>query len=209
MSAATQSLVRELAEEDTARADLYALLAALWTSAPGAQLLEAIAGADDVGARSDSDPPLTREWRRLQAAAAVADPDALREEYRDLFIGVGEPQVVLNASWYRTGFLNEYPLAEVRADLARAGLSRLQSSPETEDHIAALLEAMRLLIAGEDADSGRSLETQRTFFTRHIKPWYTDLAQRVEGIERANFYRIVVALTREFLDTESAQFENY
>lgn len=209
MSATAQAADRRLAEEDAARADLYALLCALWASSPGAQLLEAIATADDVGARSDNDPPLAREWRRLQAAAAAADPEAVREEYRDLFIGVGEPPVVLNASWYRTGFVNGYPLAEVRADLARAGLSRLQSVSETEDHIAALLEAMRLLIGGEGTDPAQPFKAQRSFFTRHIKPWYADLAQRVENSDRANFYRIVVALTRVFLDIESAQFDNY
>jgi TorA maturation chaperone TorD len=209
MSATVQTIERGLAEEDAARAHLYALLSALWVGAPAAPLLEGIAGADDVAARGGNDPPLAREWRRLQAAAAAAEPEALRDEYRDLFVDVGEPQVVLNASWYRTGFLNEYPLAEVRDDLARAGLSRLQSSPETEDHIAALLETMRLLIVDGVADPAQSYQTQKAFFARHIQPWYAKLAQRVDGSERANFYRIVVALMRAFLDTEAAQFENY
>jgi TorA maturation chaperone TorD len=209
MIASTEGIDHGLAAEDGARADLYGLLSALWAAPPGAKLLDAIATADDLGAHSDGDPPLARQWRQLRAVAAAADPGAVREEYRDLFTAAGEPPVVLNASWHRTGFLNEYPLAEVRADLARASLSRLQSSYETEDHIAALLEAMRVLIGGESAHQAQSFELQRGFFTRHIKPWYADLARRVENTGRANFYRAVVALTREFLDTESAQFENY
>ncbi|HWQ39719.1 MAG TPA: molecular chaperone TorD family protein [Burkholderiales bacterium] len=198
-----------LAAEDAARADLYALLAALWASAPAPSLLQAVAAADDIGAAAEGDPPLAREWRRLQAACAVTDPEAVRAEYRDLFISVGEPPVVLNASWYLTGFLNEVPLAELRDDLARLGFSRLQSAVETEDHIAALLEAMRLLIVTRQDDPAGGFETQKAFFFRHLKPWYTKLAARVEQTEGANFYRNVVALTRVFLDTESAQFENY
>lgn len=198
-----------LAAEDAARADLYGLLAALWASAPTPALLRAIAAADDIGAAADGDPPLAREWRRLQAACAVADPEAVQAEYRDLFVSVGEPPVALNACWYRTGFFNSAPLAELREDLARLGFSRLQSAVETEDHIAALLEAMRLLISTERSDPAGGFETQKMFFARHLKPWYAKLAARVEQSERANFYRSVVALTGVFLDTESAQFENY
>ncbi len=206
MSSTLPAMNEKLAAEDAARADLYALLSTLWAAPPAPSLLRAVAAADDIGAGGENEPPLAREWGRLQAAAAVADPAALQEEYRDLFVGVGEPPIVLNASWYRTGFLNEYPLAGVRDDLARAGLSRLQSAVETEDHIASLLETMRLLIAGDGSDP---FDRQKAFFTRHIKPWYAKLAQRVEQCGQANFYAVVVALTREFLDTESAQFENY
>jgi TorA maturation chaperone TorD len=209
MSATALLSTGTLAPEDRARADLYALLSALWAAPPPATLLRALGAADDIGAAGDGDPPLAQQWRRLQAAAAVADPVALREEYSGLFVAVGEPPVVLNASWYRTGFLNEHPLAEVRNDLARMGLSRLQSALETEDHIAALLETMRLLIAGDGDGPAGPLETQRAFFTRHIKPWYAQLAQRVEQCGQANFYAVVVALTRAFLDTESEQFQSY
>lgn len=209
MSATASPSTGTLAAEDRARADLYALLSALWAAPPSASLLQALGAADDIGAAGEGDPPLAQQWRRLQTAASVADPSALREEYSTLFIAVGEPPVVLNASWYRTGFLNEYPLAEVRDDLARAGLSRLQLALETEDHIAALLETMRLLITGDGDDPARLFEAQRTFFTRHIKPWYAQLAQRVEQNGQANFYAVVVALTRAFLDTESVQFESY
>ncbi len=196
-----------LAPEDSARADLYGLLAHVYYGPPSPQLLDAIAGADDVAALAAHDAPLAQAWRRLQAACAAADAGAVRAEYHDLFLGVGLAAVPLQASWYLAGSLNDKPLARVRGDLAALGLSRLQSSSESEDHFSALAESMRALIAR--AGAGGGLEDQKRFFARHIQPWYAGLVERIDAAARANFYRIVSALTRAFLDTEKAQFETY
>lgn len=195
--------------EDAARGDLYAVLAALLGAPPSASLLTLIAGADDIAARSSAATALAGAWRDLQAASAAADEEAVREEYAALFFAVGEPQVMLYASWYRTGFLMEEPLARVRADLARLGLSRLQSVNEPEDHIAALCETMRLLVYEEqDADAAR-LAVQKQFYSRHIAPWHAKMTQRIEQAAAANFYRKVAVLMQAFFDAETAHFEHY
>jgi TorA maturation chaperone TorD len=198
-----------LAPEDAARADLYALLAHLFHSAPTAQLLEAIAGADDIAAHSDAQTPLAIAWRQLQAACATTDAQAAADEYRELFLGVGRAPVPLQASWHRTGFLNEKPLSELRSDLAAMGLSRLQSVNETEDHVSALAEAMRILIAEGASGEPDALDEQKRFFSRHVQPWYPALAAQIEAMPQAGFYRVVGLLMRTFFDTEAAQFESF
>ncbi|MEX0959798.1 MAG: molecular chaperone TorD family protein [Burkholderiales bacterium] len=197
------------APEDAARSDIYAVLAALLGAPPSAALLELIAGADDIAAHSASEPPLAGAWRNLQAAAAIADAEALQTEYGALFFAVGEPEVMLYASWYRTGFLMEEPLARVRADLARLGLSRLQSVNEPEDHIAALCETMRLLVSETLAPDAAHLAVQKRFFARHIAPWHAELTQRIEQAAGANFYRCVAALMKSFFEAEAAHFEHF
>jgi TorA maturation chaperone TorD len=198
-----------LAPEDAARGDLYAVLAALLGAPPSAALLRLIAGADDIAEESSADTPLAGAWRNLQAASAAADEDAVREEYAALYFAVGEPQVMLYASWYRTGFLMEEPLARVRADLARLGLSRLQSVNEPEDHIAALCETMRLLVYEKQDTDATRLAVQKRFFSRHIAPWHAKLTQRINQAAAANFYRRVAVLMQTFFEAETAHFEHY
>ena len=80
------------------------------------------------------------------------DPDAAVVEYNSLFVGVGKSEVNLHASHWLTGFMMEKPLADVRAALARLGLGRRPGVSLVEDHLAALLETMRILVAGQDGD---------------------------------------------------------
>ena len=208
MSAATAATA-VLDPEDAARADLYGLIAHLFYAPPPAALLATIAAADDIAARSQQESALAAGWRQLQAACAAIDARVTAEEYGELFIGVGKALVPLQASWYRTGFLNERPLADLRTDLAALGLSRLQSSNETEDHISALAETMRILITAGAGQAAGRLDMQKRFFMRHVQPWYTGLAVGIDSEPKANFYRIVGALMRAFFDTEKAQFENF
>ena len=212
MSAATAQSV-SIAPEDAARADLYTLLATLFFAPPTQELFSAIAGSDDIAAHAAPDAPLAAPlaatWRRLQRACELADERSVHDEFSDLFLGVGKAKVPLTASWYRTGFMNDAPLVAVRADLTALGLSRLQSTNDAEDHVAALTESMRLLISGGSSDAPAPVAVQKRFFTRHIGPWYQSLAQQIESTEGANFYAVVAALVKTFLDTESAQFENY
>jgi len=209
MSAAAEA--REFVDpspEDAARADIYALLASLYHAAPDAGLLAVLANADDVSAEAPSSV-MGDAWRKLQAAASAADPEALAQEFQDLFVGVGSSEVMPYGSWHLTGFLMEEPLARLRVDLARLGLSRLQSSAEPEDHIAALSEAMRLLVRGGDGIPPAAFEVQKAFFTRHLRSWYGRFADQLATAPSANFYRSVGDLTKTFLDNEASLFETY
>jgi len=207
-TAAAPREFEELTPEDTARADLYALLAHLFQAAPDEDLLAVLANADDVSAEAPHSL-VGEAWRKLQSAAAAADPEALAQEFQDLFVGVGSGEVMAYGSWHLTGFLMEQPLARLRDDLARLGLSRLQSAAEPEDHIAALAEAMRLLVRGGDGVAAAAFEVQKAFFTRHLRPWYARFAEQLAKAPSANFYRAAGELTKTFLDTEAALFETY
>src|SRR3712207_3004042 len=109
--------VIEPPEEDTARADLYALLALLWRQPPDAGLLQALgAQASDsaLHGQTDSDAvrhvALTDAWQALCAAAATAAAPRIADEYSAAFGGVGRPEIFLHASYYLSGFLHERPL---------------------------------------------------------------------------------------------------
>jgi len=207
-AAAAPREFEELTPEDAARADLYALLAHLFHAAPDADLLAVLANADDISAEAPHSV-VGEAWRKLQSAASAADPEALAQEFQDLFVGVGSGEVMAYGSWHLTGFLMEEPLARLRDDLAQLGLSRLQSAAEPEDHIAALAEVMRLLVRGGDGIAAAAFEVQKAFFTRHLRPWYARFAEQLAKAPSANFYRAAGELTKTFLDTEAALFEIY
>lgn len=190
-------------DEERARAEHYALLARLLHAAPDAALLDALARAGRaLGADAG---PLPQAWAALGAAAAAMPLQAVCDEFDALFVSVGKPAVMSHASWYLTGFLQEEPLADLRADLAELGLGRRAGVTETEDHIAALAEVMRHLVL--TAPDAAGLQRQRAFFGRHVAPWYADLAQALGQAPGADFYAKVGALLRAFMDIEREAFD--
>jgi TorA maturation chaperone TorD len=176
-----------MADEELARAVQYALLANLLFAAPPEALLKALAASEDA----------------LGQAARATDAAAVVDEFNVLFVGVGSGgEVVPYGSWHRTGFLMEEPLAQVRVDLAELGLGRLDGISEPEDHIAGLLETMRLLI-----ESGSPLKRQKEFFAKHIAPWGMQFAMQLRSAPSAHFYRAVAQQLQMFLQVETTAFD--
>jgi len=190
--------------EEIARAELYGLLARLWIAPPDAELLMqfrvAVTEAPQPGGF------LEAPWQTLVAAMRATSPEAAASEYDALFGGVGKPEVFLYGSYYLAGFLNEKPLALLRADLAQLGLVRDETRGETEDHVACVFEVMRFLIAGDDV-AVCNLEQQRRFFRAHVQPWVEKLADAVEAQPGARLWRDVAALTRAFVQVETQAFD--
>jgi TorA maturation chaperone TorD len=190
--------------EELARAELYGLLAALWLAPPDAALLQqfkvAVTQAPQAGGH------LEAPWGELVAALRATDVAAAAAEYDALFQGVGRPEVFCYGSYYLSGFLNERPLAVLRADLAELGLTRDAQRLETEDHVAYVMEVMRWLIAGDDA-ALCNLEQQRRFFRAHLQPWVAQLCDAVEGHPRAVTWRALARFTRAFVDVETQAFD--
>ncbi len=195
-----------IAPEDAARADFYALLARLLAAPPDASLLAAIAAApglgEDAPAGDEDGPRLRAGWDALRAASATADPDTVRQEYDDLFIGVGKSPVNLHGSHWVAGFMMDRPLAELRATLAAMGLARRPGVTMVEDHLSALCETMRLLVAGDSAMPPQPVEAQRTFFERQIAPWYADCCDAITQSPIANYYAAVAQFAMGFLALE-------
>ena len=190
-------------DEDRARAEHYALIARLFHATPDAALLGVLAQAGQTLGGSEGDLP--RAWAALGAAAQAMPLTAVADEFDALFVSVGKPEVMANASWYLTGFLQEEPLAELRDDLAALGLGRRPGVTETEDHIAALAEVMRHLVLTGPDDAG--LARQQRFFGRHIAPWYAQFAGALGVVPKADFYAKVAALLAAFMDIERQAFD--
>lgn len=191
-------------DEETARAEVYGLLAALYYAPPSSELLAQLRVA--VTEAPAPGGYLEEPWRALVAAARALDDAAIRAEYDTLFGGVGKPEVYLFGSHYLSGFLNEKPLAALRSDLAALGLARDETLPETEDHIACLCEVMRYLIAGDDV-AVANLTQQQAFFAKHLQPWGEQLCDALAAHPSARFYAALADFTRAFLQVEQQGFD--
>jgi TorA maturation chaperone TorD len=187
--------------EETARADLYGLLATLFYAPPAQELLNTIASA-----QADGDGILERAWADLSVSCKTAQAESVRDEYERLFIGVGKPDVMLYGSYYLSGFMMEKPLAELRTDLAKMGLQRADAMSESEDHVAALCEVMRYLIASDDIVHA-NVETQRQFFANHMQPWVLAMCEAVAAHPESRFYTSVANLARSFFEVEMQAFD--
>ncbi|HSQ80950.1 MAG TPA: molecular chaperone TorD family protein [Casimicrobiaceae bacterium] len=190
------AVAQRIAPEDQARSEFYALLARLFADGPDAALLAAIAGAQ----RMDAVPSAIGEaWNRLIDASSVMDPEAAAQEYTDLFIGVGKSEVNLHASFWLSGFMMERPLAGLRSALAELGIARRDEVAMLEDHLSALCETMRLLIAGHGDRSPAPIPTQRAFFERYIAPWVFECCAAIGECPIANYYAHVAEFAQEFV----------
>jgi len=191
-------------DEETARAEVYGLLAALYYAPPTAELLSQlrVAATEAPAAGGFLEEP----WRQVVAAARERTDAQIVEEHDALFGGVGKPDVHLFGSHYLSGFLNEKPLAQLRTDLAALGLAREEGMPETEDHVAYVFEVMRYLIAGDDVEVA-NLTRQREFFTTHVQTWLPQLCETIAAHPRAGFYGALAGFTQAFIGVEAQGFD--
>jgi TorA maturation chaperone TorD len=197
-----------LSDEDQARADFYALIAGLLLAPPNAGLLAALAAAEPVHANglAEAGRALEDAWLKLSQAASVIDAGTVAEEFAALYISTGNPLLNPNASYYLMGHLNDVPLVALRQDLFRLGIARARGVGEFEDHLGALCETMRVLIAGAPGIRRQPLEEQQHLFNAHIQPWYAACLADIAGAEPANFYRVVAAFAGAFLAVEALAF---
>lgn len=190
----------DIAEEDQLRAQCYWLLARLLSAAPDQALLDLVAGLK--GDETD----LGRAINTMAAAGRGTTVSAVEEEYFNLFIGVGQGELVPYGSYYLTGFLNEKPLARLRQDMTRLGMSRAEGVVQPEDNIAALCEMMAGMIMGDFGDPV-DLAGQREFFDQHIASWAPRFFEDLEAARSAAFYMPVGTIGRLFMAVESEAFE--
>ncbi|WP_305825559.1 TorD/DmsD family molecular chaperone [Massilia brevitalea] len=208
-AAASVGVAPPLSSEDQARADLYALAARLLLAPPDARLLAQLGAADPILAEG-GDPALERAWEKLVLASNVMDADAVRAEFDALFVSDGTPKINPYGSLYIAGFMNDSPLAELRGDLARFGIKRMRGVGEFEDHLGALCETMRVLIAGGPAGGSiirrQSHHEQQAFFEARIAPWYERCLDDIAEAEEANYYCLVAAFVGALLEIEADAF---
>lgn len=186
-----------IAEEDALRAHTYHLLAQLLAAPMTPELLEVVRGLG-----GDDETPFGKALSTLSAAARVAAPEALADEYFELFIGVGRSELLPYTSYYITGFLNEWPAAKLIDDMRKLGIARADKVSEPEDHIAALCEIMAGLISGEFGTPA-DLDTQCEFFEKHIGNWAPKFFADLEASKTAAFYMPVGTIGKLFMEIEA------
>ena len=187
----------DLDEVDAARAQEYALLAALLARAPDAEFLGRLEKL-----RGDASP-LGLAHAAVAEAASRTDVERVNREYFNLFIGLGRGELMPYGSYYLSGFLHERPLARLRQDLARFGIERVENHPEPEDHPAILCEIMAGIVGGRfDAPPGADHE----IFRKHLAPWIGRFFADLERAEGADFYRRIGTLGRVFIQIETEAF---
>jgi len=186
--------------EDTLRANTYELLAALLRCEPDQELLDEIASL--TGDASELGGAITE----LAETARRHNPETVADEFQLLFIGVGESELKPYASYYRTGFMYEKPLANIRAALAELGIAHADNVAEPEDHIAGLCETMHALITGA-FDMPVPVGRQKEFFDAHVRPWAGLFFIDLENAQSADFYRPVGTIGRLFMTIETQSFE--
>jgi TorA maturation chaperone TorD len=197
---ASVALPHPVSAEDRVRADLYALVARLFAAAPGRAFLDVLANAPELP--DDAGAPLAAAYNALLRASRAMDVAAADQEYTDLFVGVGKSELNLHGSHWLSGFMMDKPLAELRADLAGLGLERRESTDLLEDHLAAVAEVMRLLVAGSEGRPPASLAVQRRFFETRIASWAFVCCDAICACPLANYYRPAAEFTRQFLAIE-------
>ena len=191
--------IPEIQQEDQLRADLYNYLGVMLAGPPDQLLLDQSAGL------SGDDTDLGQAINGLARVAKVSKEAAVRTEYNALFIGLGRGELLPFASYYLTGFLNEKPLANLRATMADFGMTRADDVFEPEDNIASLMEMMAGMIVGR---FGRvaTLAEQQKFYNAHISTWATHYFTDLQSAKSSVLYASVGAVGLAFMDIEQEAF---
>ena len=188
-----------ISEEDKIRSDMYCFLAGVLQREPSDDLVR---GYNDLkGDKSD----IGKAFSVLSDLSKKVSPNDIRNEYQNLFIGVGRGELLPFGSFYITGFLHDKPLASIRRDLNAMGIKRGDDFKEPEDHIACLCEIMSGMITGEYGKYF-SVPEQRSFFKKHIQPWAEHFFTDLEGAKSAIFYSPVGTIGKLFIKIEEEAF---
>ena len=191
--------VAEVSDEDRLRADLYNYLGLMLAGPPDQLLL------DQTAALSGDDTELGQAINGLARVAKISKPKAVQSEYNALFIGLGRGELLPFASYYLTGFLNEKPLANLRATMADFGMMRADDVFEPEDNIASLMEMMAGMIVGRFGRTATVAE-QQTFFNAHISTWASHYFTDLQSAKSSILYASIGAVGLAFMDIEKEAF---
>ena len=198
---ATEATNGEIVDiEDQHRSSIYALLSKLLSSPPSEDTLNKVrslvGGENRIGESINS----------LSVLSDKLDIKTIEREYHNLFIGVGRGELLPYASFYMTGFLNEKPLANLRDDMKKIGISRSTNNSDPEDHIASLCEMMSGIITNRFY-TALSFKQQNDFFATHLGPWAKHFFDDLTAAEYSVFYAPVGSLGKAFMEIETEAFK--
>ena len=198
---ATEATMGDIVDlEDQHRSSLYALLSNLLSRPPSKDTLNKVrslvGGKNRIGESINS----------LSVLSDKLDIKTIEREYHNLFIGVGRGELLPYASFYMTGFLNEKPLANLRDDMKKIGISRSTNNSDPEDHIASLCEMMSGIITNRFY-TALSFKQQNDFFATHLGPWAKHFFDDLTAAEYSVFYAPVGSLGKAFMEIETEAFK--
>lgn len=188
-----------LEAEESARANCYSLISRLFYAPADPNLLAEICRSDETG---EGDGGLKSAWRQLQETCRSAYPAILRQEYDNLFVGVGRAAVTPYLSGYAEVSSPDRYLVRLREQLAAWGLGRREGVFEVEDHLSGVSDVMRWLIQAR-----RPLEQQRVFFEGFVYSGAILFCAAVKKTPTASFYKPAAAFAASFFELEKAAFE--
>lgn len=191
--------VTEVSQEDRLRADLYNYLGVMLAGPPDQVLLE------QTAALTGDETPLGAAIQGLARVAKVTKPKAAQTEFNALFIGLGRGELLPYASYYLTGFLNEKPLANLRATMANFGMTRSADVFEPEDNIASLMEMMAGMIIGRFGRAA-NIEEQKQFFNAHVGNWAAHYFSDLKAAKSSVLYASVGDVGVALMDIEREAF---
>jgi TorA maturation chaperone TorD len=183
-------------ELDRARAREYALLATLLAREPSPELIDRLASLQGDAT------PLGMAHAALAEAAGRSSETSTAREYFDLFVGLGQGQILPYASQYLTGSLYGRPLVKMRETFQLLGIERVNQF-EPEDHIATLCETMAGLIGGAITAPD---SCGRDFFATNLATWARRFFVDLELANPAGFYARVGSLGRAFMAIETEAY---
>ena len=204
MNPTMQTAETALAPEERERGDVYALLSRLFAAPADEALLRSIAASRQPAREHGQETvgELALMWRDLVTTAGNTSQLAIADEYHQLFVGAGRPEISLYLGAYTARSSVETPLVALRKFLGAHGLQRQTGVHEPEDHFAMLLEIMRFLICEERA----TLAEQKRFFDQFIWSGGISLCDAISGHANARFYRSVAFFSKQFLFVEHNAF---
>ncbi|MBL8807517.1 MAG: molecular chaperone TorD family protein [Rhodospirillales bacterium] len=193
-----------VADEDMWRAQMYTLFARCLSRRPDVGLLTAL------GQLTGDGSALGQAITELSRVARSTSIERAQEEWDALFVGLARGELLPYASYYRTGFLYEQPLAKLRGDMKELGFVVADGVSEPEDHIGALCEMMALLIAGGDIGgkpaAPASIAQQEQFFRTHLAPWAEKFFADLEKAASASLLKPLGRIGRQFIGIETQGF---
>lgn len=187
--------------EEQARANLYGLVSRLFYAPADSRLLAEICQAAP-SAEEGGTGALVSAWRELQETCRSAFPPVVKQEYDQLFVGVGRAEVTPYLSAYAEASAPDRFLVRLREQISALGLARRESVFEVEDHVSGISDVMRWLIA-----SAHPLHEQQQFFASFLYPGAIAFFAAVQNAASSRFYQPVAAFAVAFLDLEKASLE--
>jgi len=188
----------DLEAEEAARANLYALIGRLFYDAPDKLLLATISRSNPDG----DEGALGAPWRELREACRTAFPVVLKQEFDNLFVGVGKSEITPYTCHYVKGTAPAHHLVRLRELIADLKLGRRDAASEPEDHVSGICDVMRHLVS-----SGRPFDQQELFFREFVCPGVEAICDAIQRSPNAVFYKCVAQFSAAFLALEKAGFE--